>query len=80
MSRFKKGDFILLDGRPAVVVGIEGDENVPEAHVALWFGEPNATRTSEGELIIFRRKFGQFQKNIVHSDKSQSINIDIILR
>lgn len=36
---FIKGDFAQLNGRVCVIVGIEGDPNVPEGHVAAWFGE-----------------------------------------
>ena len=43
-----KGDFVEVGGLLAVVVGVEGDENVPEEHVALWFGEPPSIRRSEG--------------------------------
>ena len=46
--KLKKGDFVEFDGLPAVVVGVEGDPNVPEDHVALWFGEPQVERKSSG--------------------------------
>lgn len=45
---WKRGDFIELDGLVAVVVGIEGDPNVPEEHLAVWFGEPKGVRKSAG--------------------------------
>lgn len=48
MSNWKKGDFVEFDGLPAVVVGIEGDPDVPEEHIALWFGDPKAKRKSKG--------------------------------
>ena len=48
MAIWKRGDFVELDGLIAVVVGVEGDENVPEEHVALWFGEPACIRRSQG--------------------------------
>jgi len=48
MSRYRKGEFVQFDGMPAVVVGIDSDDDVPEEHVTLWFGEPKATRVSEG--------------------------------
>lgn len=46
----KLGDFVEYDGLPAVLVGLEGDVRyqVPEDHVALWFGEPQVERPSKG--------------------------------
>ena len=48
--KFYKGQFVLLDGLPAVVVGLEDDPSgsVPEDHVGLWFGDPQVKRKSEG--------------------------------
>ena len=43
-----KGDFVEVDGLLAVVVGMEGDDGIPEEHVALWFGDPQGKRLSEG--------------------------------
>ena len=40
MSRWRRGDLVELDGLLAVVVGVESDAEVPDGHVALWFGEP----------------------------------------
>lgn len=37
-----------FDGVLAAVVGVEGDPEVPEDHVALWFGEPRGERKSRG--------------------------------
>ncbi len=48
MHTLKRGDFVELDGALAVVVGIPGDPDVPEDHVALWFGEPPSPRKSQG--------------------------------
>lgn len=48
MSGWQCGNLVELDGLLAVVVGVEGDPNVPEGHVALWFGDPSCVRTSEG--------------------------------
>ena len=48
MSAWQRGQFVELDGLLAVVVGIEGDPQVPEHHVALWFGDPHSKRTSAG--------------------------------
>jgi hypothetical protein len=48
MALWKRGDIVELDGLLAVVVGVNGDPNVPEDHVALWFGDPRTKRKSEG--------------------------------
>ena len=48
MRELKKGDFVQFDGLPAVVVGIAGEPNVPDDHVALWFGAQGVKRKSEG--------------------------------
>jgi hypothetical protein len=48
MALWQRGDLVELDGLLAVVVGIDGDDGVPEDHVALWFGDPRCTRKSEG--------------------------------
>lgn len=44
----QRGDLVEFDGLLAAVVAIEGDPSVPTEHVALWFGEPQLTRKSEG--------------------------------
>ena len=44
----QKGDFVEVDGLLAVVVGVEGDEHVPDEHVVLWFGTPQGVRQSQG--------------------------------
>lgn len=44
----QKGQLIEFDGIPAVIVGLSSDIGVPEDHVALWFGNSNATRKSQG--------------------------------
>ena len=50
-SRFKLGDILELDGSHCVVVGLEGqilsEEEVPEEHIAVWFGEID-DESSEG--------------------------------
>ena len=48
--KFYKGQFVLFDGLPAVVVGLEDDLKgfVSEDHVGLWFGDPQVKRKSEG--------------------------------
>lgn len=48
MKNWRRGDFVEWDGLLAVVVGIEGEPNVPEGHVGLWFGDPHGIRKSEG--------------------------------
>lgn len=44
------GQFVMLDGLPAVVVGLESGAGLgaPEDHAALWFGTPQVKRESEG--------------------------------
>jgi hypothetical protein len=48
MSAWCRGDLVELDGLLAVVVGIEGDPDVPEEHIAVWFGDPRCIRKSKG--------------------------------
>ena len=48
MPKWSRGDLVEVDGLLAVVVGIKGDPEVPEEHVALWFGDPRCPRKSEG--------------------------------
>ncbi len=45
---WKRGDLVELDGRLAVVVGVEGDPDVPEDHIAVWFGDPRCEPSSVG--------------------------------
>ena len=45
---WSRGDFVELDGLLAVVVGVEGEPEVPEDHVAVWFGDPRSVRKSDG--------------------------------
>lgn len=45
---WKRGDIVETDGVLGVVVGVEGDPDVPEDHVAVWFGDPRCERKSEG--------------------------------
>lgn len=46
--RWKRGDLVEFDGLLAVVVGVEGDPQVPDDHIALWFGTPQVKRKSRG--------------------------------
>lgn len=48
---FDIGQFVLLDGLPAVVVGLPNGAGTgaPDEHVALWFGEPRVQRLSQGD-------------------------------
>jgi hypothetical protein len=48
MNTFERGQFVEKDGLLAVVVGISGDKDVPDEHLALWFGDPFSKRISEG--------------------------------
>ena len=48
MTDWNRGDLVEIDGLLAVVVGVQGDADVPDEHVAVWFGEPKCTRVSEG--------------------------------
>lgn len=48
MSPLQRGQLVELDGLLAVVIGVQGDPNVPDQHVALWLGEPKCRRISEG--------------------------------
>ena len=50
MSGWRRGDLVELDGILAVVVGVAGDLNVPDGHVAVWFGSPRRVRKSQGGL------------------------------
>ena len=45
---FERGDIVEFDGLLAVVVGTTADDNTPEDHLALWFGDPRGKRLSEG--------------------------------
>lgn len=44
---FQRGALVELDGLLAVVVGLPGDDGVPEEHVAVWFGRPQVERRSK---------------------------------
>lgn len=44
----EKGDFVRIDGINAVVVGTDEDDNIPEGHIAVFFGSGLAKRESEG--------------------------------
>jgi hypothetical protein len=47
-ARWERGQLVEFDGLLAVVVATDADRWVPEDHVALWFGEPQAIRKSQG--------------------------------
>ncbi len=38
MPLFKRGDLVVLNGAVAAVIAVEGDANVPEGHICLWYG------------------------------------------
>ena len=46
--KFKLGDMVELDGLLCSVVGLPDGGDVPEEHLAVWFGDPACKRTSEG--------------------------------
>jgi hypothetical protein len=48
MGEWEKGQLVELDGLLAAVVGTDEDAWVPEDHVALWFGDPQSVRKSQG--------------------------------
>ena len=48
MSTFKRGQFVEHDGLLAVIVGTPEDGGAPEDHLALWYGEPQGRRSSQG--------------------------------
>ena len=48
MAMLRNGDFVEIDGLLAVVVRVSGEPDVPEDHIAVWFGEPQGRRLSEG--------------------------------
>ncbi len=48
MQAWKRGDLVELDGLLAVVVAIEGDPDVPDDHIGVWFGDPRCERKSKG--------------------------------
>lgn len=45
---WSRGDLVELDGLIGVVVFVFGDPDVPEDHIAVWFGDPKCTRISKG--------------------------------
>jgi len=47
MKKYRKGDFVEYDGLTGVVVGTDGDPNVPEGHLLLWHGNTHTIRRSE---------------------------------
>jgi hypothetical protein len=49
-TELRPGTFVEMDGLLAVIVGVSGDEGVPDEHVALWFGDPRGDRVSQGGI------------------------------
>ena len=47
--RFKIGDIIESDGLLGVVTELP-NENISEDHIAVWFGEDNPQRASQGGI------------------------------
>lgn len=48
MQAFNRGDFVKVNGVLGVVVGVAGEEHVPEDHLAIWFGTDRPTSSLEG--------------------------------
>jgi len=38
-SQLTRGQFVSVGNSPGIVVAIYGDADVPEDHVAVWYGE-----------------------------------------
>ena len=50
---FKRGDLVESNGLLGVVVGIYGDNHVPEDHIAIWYGRTTTSSTQqEGGTLI----------------------------
>lgn len=55
---FRLGDILMLDDKPCVVVGLSGqvfgEEEVPEDHIAVWFGDnkPNQSNSKHEQIKI----------------------------
>lgn len=45
---WERGQLVEIDGLLAAVVGTDDDAWVPDDHVALWFGDPQGVRISQG--------------------------------
>ena len=41
MTKFKKGDFIKVGNSFGVIVFLEGENDTPEEHTSVWYGELN---------------------------------------
>ena len=39
MSTLNKGDFIKVGSDIGVIVYLEGENNTPEEHIGIWYGE-----------------------------------------
>ena len=49
MTVWRRGEFVEFNNDVAVVVGIAGEADVPDGHVALWFGEVDGfTKAHDG--------------------------------
>lgn len=52
MTSASRGDLVELNGVPCVIVALAGEqvgmEQVPEDHVALWYGNAGVTPIEEG--------------------------------
>ena len=43
-TTIKRGDLVKVNGKLAAVVGVPGDRDVPDDHVALWYGDEHADK------------------------------------
>lgn len=43
-----KGSFVKIDGDIGVVVGLGGENNIPEEHLGIWYGQ-----TTENNIPLY---------------------------
>ena len=52
MTSVSRGDLVELNGIPCVIIALAGErvglEQVPEDHVAVWYGHTSVTLAGEG--------------------------------
>jgi hypothetical protein len=48
---WERGEMVEFDGLLAAVVGTSADPWVPDDHVALWFGDAQGVRASQGGAV-----------------------------
>jgi hypothetical protein len=49
IKAFNRGDFVEVDGALGVVVGVAGEQQVPEEHLAIWFGVDKPSSAAQEE-------------------------------